>query len=66
MVAVAALRTQPSAHRIKYYNNCLIHNVQRNFIFQTGDPTGTGTGGNSIYGYVGCRSTYKRGQKRPE
>lgn len=41
-----------SPHRIKYYNNCLIHNVQRNFIFQTGDPTGNGTGGDSIYGCV--------------
>lgn len=45
--------------RIKYYNNCLIHNVQRSFILQTGDPTGTGTGGNSIYGCVG--NTAQRG-----
>lgn len=38
--------------RVKYYNNCLFHNVQRNFIAQTGDPTGTGKGGESIYGCV--------------
>lgn len=38
--------------RIKYYNNCLFHNVQQNFIAQTGDPTGTGKGGDSIYGYA--------------
>uniref|UniRef100_A0A1A8FIX5 Peptidyl-prolyl cis-trans isomerase n=1 Tax=Nothobranchius korthausae TaxID=1143690 RepID=A0A1A8FIX5_9TELE len=35
--------------KIKYYNYCLIHNVQRDFIVQTGDPTGTGRGGESIY-----------------
>lgn len=26
--------------------------MQQNFIAQTGDPTGTGTGGDSIYGYI--------------
>lgn len=36
--------------RVKYYNNCLFHNVQRNFIMQSGDPTATGKGGSSIYG----------------
>jgi peptidyl-prolyl cis-trans isomerase-like 4 len=36
--------------RVKYYNNCIFHNVQRNFIAQTGDPTGTGKGGESVYG----------------
>ncbi|XP_062857170.1 peptidyl-prolyl cis-trans isomerase-like 4 [Trichomycterus rosablanca] len=35
--------------KIKFYNYCLIHNVQRDFIIQTGDPTGTGRGGESIY-----------------
>ncbi|XP_037101215.1 peptidyl-prolyl cis-trans isomerase-like 4 isoform X1 [Syngnathus acus] len=35
--------------KIKYYNYCLVHNVQRDFIIQTGDPTGTGRGGESIY-----------------
>ena len=38
------------ACRIKYYNNVLFHNVQANFIVQTGDPTGTGKGGDSVYG----------------
>lgn len=38
------------ANRIKYYNNCLFHNVQPNFIVQSGDPTGTGKGGESIFG----------------
>ncbi|KAL3052992.1 peptidyl-prolyl cis-trans isomerase-like 4 [Trematomus bernacchii] len=35
--------------KIKYYNYCLIHNVQRDFIVQTGDPTGTGRGGEAVY-----------------
>ena len=37
---------------VKYYNNCLFYNVQSNFIAQTGDPTGTGRGGSSIYGLL--------------
>ena len=36
--------------RTKYYNNVLFHSVQKDFIVQTGDPTGTGKGGESIYG----------------
>uniref|UniRef100_A0A667Y0M5 Peptidyl-prolyl cis-trans isomerase n=1 Tax=Myripristis murdjan TaxID=586833 RepID=A0A667Y0M5_9TELE len=35
--------------KIKYYNYCLVHNVQRDFIMQTGDPSGTGRGGDSIF-----------------
>eukprot|EP01083_Nonionella_stella_P108388 315248_1 len=35
---------------IKYYNNCLFHSVQKDFIAQTGDPTGIGNGGESTYG----------------
>lgn len=35
--------------RIKYYNGCLFHKVEKDFLAQTGDPTGTGTGGDSIY-----------------
>lgn len=45
--------TPDRPRRIKYYNNCLFHNVQRNFIVQTGDPTGTGKGGSSVYGCAG-------------
>ncbi|KAI5745979.1 hypothetical protein M8J76_015994 [Diaphorina citri] len=33
-----------------YYNNTIIHRVVKGFIAQGGDPTGTGTGGESIYG----------------
>ncbi|CAO1628326.1 unnamed protein product [Parajaminaea phylloscopi] len=33
-----------------YYDNMLWHRVVPNFCIQTGDPTGTGTGGESFYG----------------
>jgi peptidyl-prolyl cis-trans isomerase-like 1 len=33
-----------------YYNNVLIHRIIPDFMVQTGDPTGTGRGGASIYG----------------
>lgn len=35
--------------KVKYYNFCLFHSVQRNFVAQTGDPTGLGRGGESIF-----------------
>ncbi|KAG0227369.1 Peptidyl-prolyl cis-trans isomerase cyp10 [Actinomortierella wolfii] len=33
-----------------YYDNVLIHRNIKGFMMQTGDPTGTGKGGNSIWG----------------
>ncbi|KAE8215923.1 hypothetical protein CF327_g849 [Tilletia walkeri] len=33
-----------------YYDNCVFHRIVENFIIQTGDPTGTGLGGESFYG----------------
>jgi len=33
-----------------YYNNTIFHRVEKNFIAQGGDPTGTGSGGESVYG----------------
>ncbi|KAM6224348.1 spliceosome-associated protein CWC27 homolog [Rhynchocyon petersi] len=33
-----------------YYDNTIFHRVVPGFIVQGGDPTGTGTGGDSIYG----------------
>ena len=33
-----------------YYNDCLFHRNIKGFMVQTGDPTGTGKGGKSIWG----------------
>jgi len=35
---------------IGYYDNVIFHRIVPGFIVQTGDPTGTGTGGESFYG----------------
>uniref|UniRef100_A0A8C6S7P8 Peptidyl-prolyl cis-trans isomerase n=1 Tax=Neogobius melanostomus TaxID=47308 RepID=A0A8C6S7P8_9GOBI len=52
--------------KIKYYNYCLIHNVQRNFIVQTGDPTGTGRGGESVYSKLyGDQARFFDAEKTP-
>lgn len=33
-----------------YYDNTVVHRVIKNFMVQMGDPTGTGVGGQSIWG----------------
>ncbi|XP_078428726.1 cyclophilin 59 [Wolffia australiana] len=38
--------------KIKYYNGCLFHKVQKDFIAQTGDRSGTGDGGESVYKFL--------------
>lgn len=52
--------------KIKYFNGCLFHNVQKNFIVQCGDPTGTGKGGESIYEKLyGKQARYFEDEIRP-
>ncbi|XP_077206304.1 peptidyl-prolyl cis-trans isomerase-like 4 [Paroedura picta] len=52
--------------KIKYYNYCLIHNVQRDFIIQTGDPQGTGRGGESMFCKLyGDQARYFESEKVP-
>jgi len=33
-----------------YYNGCIFHRIIKQFMVQTGDPTGIGTGGESLWG----------------
>uniref|UniRef100_A0A1A9UQW0 Peptidyl-prolyl cis-trans isomerase n=1 Tax=Glossina austeni TaxID=7395 RepID=A0A1A9UQW0_GLOAU len=38
--------------KLKYYNYNLFHTIEQGFIAQTGDPTGSGDGGDSIFGVL--------------
>jgi len=57
------------AHR-KYFDGVLFHRVINRFVMQGGDPTGTGDGGESIYGKTfedeidSTSALYRRGYKR--
>ncbi|EEE66195.1 peptidyl-prolyl cis-trans isomerase CYP59 isoform X1 [Oryza sativa Japonica Group] len=38
--------------KMKYYNGCLFHKIEKDFLAQTGDSTGTGAGGDSVYKFL--------------
>ncbi|XP_055301388.1 peptidyl-prolyl cis-trans isomerase sig-7 [Sitodiplosis mosellana] len=38
--------------KLKYYNYNLFHTIQEGFIAQTGDPSGEGNGGESVWGLI--------------
>jgi cyclophilin family peptidyl-prolyl cis-trans isomerase len=49
-----------------YYNGVIFHRIVQDFMVQSGDPTGTGSGGSSIYGStfpaeVSPKHTYSKG-----
>jgi peptidyl-prolyl cis-trans isomerase-like 4 len=48
------------------YRGCLFFNVQQNFVAQTGDPTGTGRGGDSVFGLLyGSQARFFEPEVRP-
>lgn len=52
--------------KIKYYNYCLFHSVQQNFLAQTGDPTGRGSGGESVYSFLyGDQAKFFEAETKP-
>lgn len=52
--------------KLKYYNLCLFHKVEQNFVAQTGDPSGSGRGGESIFAKLyGDQARYFEVEKKP-
>lgn len=52
--------------KVKYYNLCLFNKVEQNFVAQTGDPSGTGRGGESIFAKLyGDQARYFEIEKKP-
>ncbi|GFY51864.1 peptidyl-prolyl cis-trans isomerase-like 4 [Trichonephila inaurata madagascariensis] len=52
--------------KVKYYNLCIFHKVERNFIAQTGDPTSTGRGGESVFSRIyGDQAAYFEAELKP-
>ncbi|XP_058450870.1 peptidyl-prolyl cis-trans isomerase sig-7 [Malaya genurostris] len=53
--------------KLKFYNFNLFHTIQHGFIAQTGDPSGSGDGGSSIWGVLeGKHKRYFEGEVVPK
>ncbi|CAH8661259.1 Peptidyl-prolyl cis-trans isomerase-like 4, variant 3 [Schistosoma haematobium] len=53
--------------RLKHFNFCLFHCVQKNLVAQSGDPSGTGHGGWSFFKYLyGDQASYFDAEKKPK
>ncbi|OON22993.1 peptidyl-prolyl cis-trans isomerase, cyclophilin-type, partial [Opisthorchis viverrini] len=53
--------------QMKHYNFCTFHSVQKNLVAQTGDPTGTGRGGFSVFTHLyGEQARYFDAEKKPK
>ncbi|KAM3965840.1 LOW QUALITY PROTEIN: peptidyl-prolyl cis-trans isomerase-like 4 [Aphomia sociella] len=53
--------------KMKFYNYNLFHTIRSGFIAQTGDPTGEGSGGQSIFGLLeGPDKRFFSGEKMPK
>lgn len=53
--------------KLKYYNYNLFHTIQHGFIGQTGDPSGAGDGGTSVWGVIeGPRKRFFAGESLPK
>ncbi|CAH0400943.1 unnamed protein product [Chilo suppressalis] len=53
--------------KMKYYNFNLFHTIRSGFIAQTGDPSGEGSGGQSIFGLLeGPEKRFFSGEKMPK
>lgn len=53
--------------KLKYYNFNLFHTIQSGFIAQTGDPSGSGDGGSSVWGVLeGKHKRYFEGESVPK
>lgn len=53
--------------RLKYYNFNLFHTIEHGFIAQTGDPTGAGDGGESVWGVLdGREKRFFAGEYQPK
>ncbi|KAI4980170.1 hypothetical protein ZWY2020_020655 [Hordeum vulgare] len=52
--------------RMKYYNGCLFHKVEKDFLAQSGDPLGQ-SGGDSVYKFLyGDQARFFNDEIRPE